>query len=143
MSWKRRGWNETWRKQWLSRSNSLAGYLLEDLLISEQVLRDAQYLGHESNGGRKGVLAIKRLCYVCRMLNSDSLKKIFIMKGDSVDSLIDAVMEEFKLYQPKKIPSSIYEAKPKEERCIPIENMHVVYWMWQQAILTSIRNMFV
>ena len=79
-------------------------------------MHDAQYLGHQNNGGSKGVLATKRLCYnVCRTLNSDALKKIFNLKDyDFTDSLIDAVMEEFKIYQPEKIPSSFYEAKLKE-----------------------------
>ena len=50
-----------------------AGYLLENLPIGQQVVHDAQYLGHQNNGGSKGVLAIKRLCYnVCRALNSDA-----------------------------------------------------------------------
>ena len=50
-----------------------AGYLLENLTIGEPVVLDAQYLGHQNNGGSKGVLAIKRLCYnVCRALNSDA-----------------------------------------------------------------------
>ena len=40
-----------------------ARYLLENLSIGEQIVCDAQYLGHQSNGGSKGVLAIKRLCY--------------------------------------------------------------------------------
>ena len=115
-----------------------AGYLLENLPIVEQVVRDGQYLEYQNNGRGKGVLAIKRvycnvcgmlnsgalkkifnmkdddstdrLCYVCRMLNSDALKKILNMKDDdSTDSLIDAV-EEFKLYQHQKIPSIFYEA---------------------------------
>ena len=124
-----------------------AGYLLENLPIGEQVKRDRQFLSHQNNGGSKGVLAVKRLCYnVCRALNSDALKKIFNIKNDdSTDSLVDAVTEEFKLYQLEKIPSSFYEAKPKEkrERCIPIGNTHIIYWMWQQPILTVVRNMFV
>ena len=106
-----------------------AGYQLENLPIGEDVVRDAQYLGHQNNGGSRGVLVIKRLCYnICRTLNSDALKKIFNMKNDSTDSLIGAVTEEFKLYQLEKIPSSFYEAKQKEtrERCIPIRNMHMV-----------------
>ena len=153
-----------------------AGYLLENLPIVEQVVRDGQYLEYQNNGRGKGVLAIKRvyynvcgtlnsdavkkifnmkdddstdrLCYnVCRMLNSDALKKILNMKDDdSTDSLIDAV-EEFKLYQHQKIPSIFYEAKPSQtrrrDRCIPIGNMHMVYWIWQQRILTMIQNMFV
>ena len=50
-----------------------AGYLLENLTIGEPVVLDAQYLGHQNNGGSKGVFAIKRLCYnVCRALNSDA-----------------------------------------------------------------------
>ena len=39
-----------------------AGYLLKNLPIGEQVVSDAQYLGHQNNAGSKGVLAIKRLC---------------------------------------------------------------------------------
>ena len=89
-----------------------------------------------------------RLCYnVCRMLNSDALKKILNMKDDdSTDSLIDA-MEEFKLYQHQKIPSIFSEAKSSQtrrrDRCIPVGNMHMGYWIWQQPILTLIQNMFV
>ena len=95
-----------------------AGYLLENLPIGQQVVHDAQYLGHQNNGGSKGVLAIKRLCYnACRMLNSDASKKIFNMKNhDSTDTQIDAVTEEFKLYQLEKISSSFYEAKLKEKK---------------------------
>ena len=123
-----------------------AGYLLEDLPIGQQVVRDAQYLGDQNNGESKGVLAIKGLYYnICRTLNSDTLKKIFNRKNnDSTDSLIDAVTEEFKLCQLERIPSFFYEVKPKKrERCIPIGNRHMVYWMWQQPILTMIQNIFV
>ena len=50
-----------------------ARYLLENLPTSEQVVLDAQYLGHQNNSESKGVLSVKILCYnVCRMLNSDS-----------------------------------------------------------------------
>ena len=122
------------------------GYLLENLPISEQVVCDAQYLGHQNNGGSKGVLAIKRLSYnVCRTLNCDSLKKIFNMKNDFMDCLIEAVMEEFKLYQLEKIPSSFMKPnrKRRRESCIPIGNMHMVYWMWEQLIMTTIQNMFI
>jgi hypothetical protein len=105
-----------------------AGYLLEKLPIDEQVVRDAQYLCHQNNGGSKGVLAIKRLCYnVCRTLKPDALKKIFNMKDDdSTDSLIDVVTEEFKLFQLEKIPSAFYEAKPKEKK-------REVYSYWKYA----------
>ena len=58
-----------------------AGYLIDNFPIVEQVVRDAQYLSHQNNGGSKGVLVIKRLCYnVCRTLNSDTLKTIFNFK---------------------------------------------------------------
>ena len=105
-----------------------AGYLLDNFPIGEQVVRDAQYLGHQNNDVGKGAVAIKSLCYnVCRTRNSDALKKIFNMKNDdSTDSLTDAVMEEFKLYQLEKIPSSFYEAKPKEKK-------RDVYSFWKYA----------
>ena len=118
-----------------------ARYLLENLPICEQVVCDVQYLGHQNNGGSKGVLAIKGLCYnVCRTLNSDALKKIFNMKNDSADSLIDAVTEEFKLYELENIPSSFHEAKLEEKKRegYPIGNTHMIYRMWQQPILTTI-----
>ena len=94
-----------------------AGYLLQSLPIGEQVYH-AQYLGHQINGGNKGVLAIKRLCYcVYGTLNFGTLKEIFNMKDDdSTDSLIDAVTEELKLYQLEKITSSFYVAKLKEKK---------------------------
>ena len=61
-----------------------------------------------------------------------------------MDSLIDAIMEEFKIYQLEKIPSFFYKAnlrEKKRERFIPIGNTHMVYWMWQQPRPTTIRNM--
>ena len=58
-----------------------AGYLIDNFPIVEQVVRDAQYLSHQNNGGSNGVLVIKRLCYnVCRTLNSDTMKTIFNFK---------------------------------------------------------------
>ena len=105
-----------------------AGYLLENLPIVEQVVRDGQYLEYQNNGRGEGVLAIKRVYYnVCGTLNSDALKKIFNMKDDdSTDILIDAVIEELKLYQLEKIPSSSYEAKPKVKK-------RKVYSYWRYA----------
>ena len=47
-----------------------AGYLLDNFPIGEQVVRDAQYLGHQNNDVGKGAVAIKSLCYnVCRTRN--------------------------------------------------------------------------
>ena len=90
--------------------NESAEQLPENLPIGDKVLHNAQYLGYQNNAGRKGVLTIKRLCLnLCRTLNSDSAKKIFNMADDdSMDSLVDAVTEGFKLYQLEKIPSSFY-----------------------------------
>ena len=45
---------------------------------------------------------------------------------DSTDILIDAVIEELKLYQLEKIPSSSYEAKPKVKK-------RKVYSHWRYA----------
>ena len=62
-----------------------------------------------------------------------------------MDSLIDGITEEFKISQLEKIPSSFYKAnlrEKKRERCIPIGSTHMVYWMWQQPIQTTIRNMY-
>ena len=68
------------------------------------------------------------------------MKKIFNMKNDSADSLIDAVTEEFKLYELENTPSSFHEAKLKEKKRegYPIGNTHMIYRMWQQPILTTI-----
>ena len=98
-----------------------AGYLLEDLPIGQQVVRDAQYLGNQNNGESKGDLAIKGLYYnICRTLNSDTLKKIFNRKNnDSTDSLIDALTEEFKLCQLERIHLSFMKtSQKKRERCV-------------------------
>ena len=79
-----------------------AGYLLKKLPISEQVAHDAQFLGHQSHGGRKGVSPKKRLCYhVAKALDLGTLMTVFNLKDDDTktDNLADQFPEQFKIYQ--------------------------------------------
>ena len=75
-------------------------------------------LGHQNHSGRKGVSAIKRLCYhVAKALGSDTLTVVFNLKDDDTSNgLADQVFEEFKLYQLEKIPTSFIEAKPEVKK---------------------------
>ena len=70
-------------------------YLLKKLPVDEQVIHNVQFLSHQNHGGRKGVSAIKRLCYnVAKALNSGTLMTVFNLKNDdSKDSLADQVSE--------------------------------------------------
>ena len=70
-------------------------YLLKKLPVDEQVIHNVQFLSHQNCGGRKGVSAIKRLCYnVAKALNSGTLMTVFNLKNDdSKDSLADQVSE--------------------------------------------------
>ena len=107
-----------------------AACLLEKLPIDDQALHDAWFLGHQNHGGRKGVLAIKRLCYhVAKALDPATLMTFFNLKGDDTKySQADQVPEQFKL----KIPTSFIETKPEEKKRSTLTgSMHMAYWMWK------------
>ena len=107
-------------------------YLLNKLPITEQVINDAQFLGHQKQMSKKALNAIKRLSYkVFNALELDVLKREFkLNEDDTKDFLMDQIVEEFKLYQLEDIPKSFFEAtsdKKKKEK--------LSYWKYAYGLL--------
>jgi hypothetical protein len=95
-----------------------ANYLVNNLPIDEQVVYDAQFLGHRKQGTKKAGKAIKRLSMeVVNALGHKALKSVFVVnENDTADTIIDRICEEYKLYQIENIPESFTEVKVEQKK---------------------------
>ena len=111
-----------------------AGYLLKNLPLNKQVIRDAKYLHPSSRSASStSVKGISRLARSVAECLGDSFHHVFqLQKEATVDSLIDEISCEWSLYSIEDIPSSLIfkeeKIEPQKKRSQPS------YWKYAYGL---------
>ena len=94
-----------------------AGYLLKNLPLKKQVIRDAKYLHPNSRStSSTSVKGIARLTRTLAQCLGDAFHDVFQLKKEAtVDSLVDEISCEWSLYSIDDIPSSLIFKDEKTE----------------------------